>query len=110
MCLTIGKHSPKFTLSKETSHATPARRHHTGTGAFHTTLLRLPLGPCLALALGRDADAGALYGDGRSAGDGVGHGRPFHQRPSSLPPVQLVGPLNSRVGALTRPGAIGCGR
>src|ERR671935_2409640 len=92
MCLTIAELSPKFTRSKETSHATPARGNHTGIGAFRTTLFRPRLGPCPALALGRDADAWAPYGDGRPARDGVGHGAPLHQRPAGLEPGHVVGP------------------
>src|SRR5919205_2458693 len=91
MCLTIDELSPKFTLSKETSHAAPAGGNHTGSGAFRTTLFGPRLGPCPALALGRDADAWTPYGDGRPARDGVGHGAPLHQRPSGFEPGHLVG-------------------
>ena len=91
MCLTIDELSPTFTLLKETSHAAPARGDHTDLGAFCTTLFRPHLGPCPAVARGRDADAWTPYGDGRPARDGVGHGAPLHPRPSGVEPGHVVG-------------------
>jgi hypothetical protein len=92
MCLTIDELSPKFMLSKETSHAAPARGDHTGLGAFRTTLFGPRLGPGPALAFGRNADARTPHGDGRPARDGVGHGAPLHQLPSGVKPGHVVGP------------------
>ena len=68
------------------------RSHHTGIGAFCTTVFGPRLGPCPALALGRDSDAWGPHGDGRPAGDGAGRGAPLHQRPSGVEPGDLVGP------------------
>jgi hypothetical protein len=57
MSLTIAELFPKFMLTKETCHATPARCHHIGLRAVRTTLFGRRLAPCAVLALGGDAHA-----------------------------------------------------
>jgi FRG domain len=55
--LTRDELSPKFMLSKEVSHATPARSDHTGVGSLCATVFAARLAPCPSLARGRDARA-----------------------------------------------------
>src|SRR5882724_5092411 len=92
MSLTIDELSPKFMLTKETCHATPARRHHTGLSAVRTTLFRPCLAPCASVTPGGDPDAWGPHGDCGLAGDGAGDGGPLHERPSGPESGHLVGP------------------
>ena len=52
MSLTIDELSPKFTLSKEVSHATPARSDHTGVGSVCATVFTACLAACAVLLVG----------------------------------------------------------
>jgi hypothetical protein len=90
--LTIDELSPKFMLSKEVSHATPARSDHTGIGPLCTTVFAPRLAPCPGLALGCDARAWSSHGDRRPARDGPGGGAPLYELSSGPEPGHLVGP------------------
>ena len=92
MSLTIDELSPKFVLTTETCHATPARRHHTGLSAVRTTVFRARLALCPALAPGCDAGPRGAHRDSRLAGDGAGQRGPLHALPSGLEPGHVVSP------------------
>src|SRR5687767_4526562 len=74
MSLTIDELSQSSCYRRRTSHAAPARRHHTGLGPFCTTVFPASLAPCAALAPGRDAGSTGTHGDRCLAGDGIGAG------------------------------------
>src|SRR5262245_65109552 len=88
----IDELSPKFMLSKEVSHAAPARSDHTGLGSLCATLFTPRLAPCTSLTLGGDAHARPPHSDGRLAGHGIGDGVPLHERSSGSEPGHVVGP------------------
>ena len=93
---------------RRTTHAAPARSHHTGLGPVCTTLFTPGLTPCPDLAPGRDAGSCSPHRDGRLAGDGAELQTPLHQLPSRLEPGHVAGTLGwpNRVGTPRRlPGA-----
>ena len=75
---------------RRTSHVAPARSHHIGVSSLCTTLFAPGLAPCPDPAPGCEAHSRSPPGDCRLAGNGVGGGAPFHQRPSRLEPGDLV--------------------
>src|SRR5262245_37966888 len=89
----IAELSPKFMLTTETCHATPARRHHTAVSAVRTTVFRPRLAPRPAVAPRCDPGPWGAHRDSRLAGDGAGQGGPLHERPSGPEPGHVVSPL-----------------
>src|SRR5262244_3509178 len=79
MSRTIDELSQSSCYRRRTSYATPAGSDHTGLDALGATVFAPGLASCAALASRRDPHAWGTYGDGRLAGDGVGHGAPLHQ-------------------------------
>ena len=97
MSLTIDELCQSSCSRRRTSHATPARSHHTGVGTFCTTVFAPGLGPCPAFAPGRDARTRGAHRHSRLAGDRAGHGAPLHQLSPGGEPGHLVSPPR-RVG------------
>jgi hypothetical protein len=77
MSLTIDDLYQSSCYRGRTSHATPARSHHTGLAAFCTTVFAPRLAPCTGLAPGSDAGPRRTYGDSRLTGDGASGERHF---------------------------------
>ncbi|MGH8069571.1 MAG: hypothetical protein ACRERE_30895 [Candidatus Entotheonellia bacterium] len=75
---------------RRTSPVAPARSPHRGASAGCATRVAPGLAPGRHPAPGREAPARRPPGDRRLAGDGVGGGAPWHQRPSRLEPGPLV--------------------
>jgi hypothetical protein len=90
MSLTLDELSPRSFSRRRTSHATPARRHHTGLGPVCTPVVPARLAPCPALASGRDAGPRGPHRDGRLTGDRAEQRTPRHERPSRLEPGDVV--------------------
>src|SRR5918994_4539827 len=77
---------------RRTSHATPARSHHTGLGLFCTTVFAPGLAPCSALTLGGNSRPWCTHGDSCITGDGAGGRAPLHELSSGPEQSDLVGP------------------
>ena len=77
--LTIDELCQSSCSRRRTSHATPARSHHTGLVPFCTTVFAPGLAPRPAVAPGRDPRPRGAHRHRRLAGDGSGHGAPLHQ-------------------------------
>jgi hypothetical protein len=91
MSLTIDELCPKFMLSKEVSHARPARSDHLGVGPFCATVFAPRLAPCPGFARGRDTRARGPHRDRRLAGDGAERRAPFYELSSGPEPGHMVG-------------------
>jgi hypothetical protein len=92
MSLTIDELCQSSCYRRRTSDAAPARSHHTGLGAFCTTLFALGLARCPALAPGSGSDPWDTYGHGYLARHGARQRAPFHELPPGLEPGHLVSP------------------
>src|SRR4029434_2503737 len=110
MSRTIDELSPKFILSTEVSHATPARRDHSGGGALCATVFAPSLAPCPALAARRDSGSWSPHGDGRLASHGDGPGTSLHELPSCLESSNLVRPAREPDSVGYPPHATGTAR
>jgi hypothetical protein len=86
MSRTIDELCERSCARRRTSHATPPRSDQTGLGAFCATLVAANLAPCPDPPPGHEAHPRSPHGARRLAGDGIGGGAPFHQRPSRLEP------------------------